>query len=527
MLKRSVTESSVATFSNLSTVTSLGDDSKWENVQEQINSRMKAIKDSFADSSITKLPSLPSINLQALKPDFLQKKASNDKPPGDRAMSSVFGDKSEASSRSRKGSGSSLFIQPTKPHNYLDEALENLYGDIVVMGGYRGSILRSAEPPHRRLWVPIKVGLNIRKANLEVGLELEDEEKMEETIFASGMLSHIGPVDISRRLLKKLKQCRNVRDGKLRVHDYGYDWRLSPHLLSRRLVKFLGALACNQGSKPQGALVIAHSLGGLITRHAINRRPELCSGVLYAGVPHHCVNILGPLRNGDEVLLSSRVLTAQVNFTIRTSFLLLPESGRCFVDRETKEEYPVDFFEVDSWKEYGFSPCITPTLPALNTEPRKGIFASLSEGLPIIGSGSKSAAVNRTVDPEDHTVSMSMNTATPAQNVTIPHDRAVSYLRRVLNETKTFKHELAHRPSHQEHNAYPPVTILFSNNIPTVYGARVASREAIRHADAYDDLAFASGDGVVLARAAMPQEGVPGRERRQGEERTGPSWSSR
>ena len=40
-----------------------------------------------------------------------------------------------------------------------------------------------------------------------------------------------------------------------------------------------------------------------------------------------------------------------------------------------------------------------------------------------------------------------------------------------------------------------------------MYGARVAGRDAICRADAYDELAFASGDGVVLARAAMLPEG--------------------
>src|SRR6516165_6780692 len=71
--------------------------------------------------------------------------------------------------------------------NLFDSILENLTGDIVIMGGYRsafhmimiaslslstnsferGSILRSASPPHRRLWIPVKVGLNLRKVNLE------------------------------------------------------------------------------------------------------------------------------------------------------------------------------------------------------------------------------------------------------------------------------------------------------------------------------------------------------------------------
>lgn len=36
-----------------------------------------------------------------------------------------------------------------------------------------------------------QVGLNIRKVNMEVGLNPEDEERMEETIFPSGMLQHV------------------------------------------------------------------------------------------------------------------------------------------------------------------------------------------------------------------------------------------------------------------------------------------------------------------------------------------------
>src|SRR4051812_44252047 len=67
-----------------------------------------------------------------------------------------------------------------------------------------------------------------------------------------------------------------------------YDWRLSPHLLSERLADFLKPLPSNQPGFPaaeRGVLVIAHSLGGLITRHVVNKHPELFSGVVYAGTP--------------------------------------------------------------------------------------------------------------------------------------------------------------------------------------------------------------------------------------------------
>lgn len=61
-------------------------------------------------------------------------------------------------------------------------------------------------------------------------------------------------------------------------------------------------------------------------------------------------------------------------------------------------------------------------------------------------------------------------------------------------------------PQHEEDNVYPQLAYI-GKSVPTVYGARVASREAIKYTDAYDDLVFAAGDGIVLASAAMLPRG--------------------
>ena len=353
LLRRSTSDQSLMTQRTLSTAESLGDDSRFEHVQEMANSRLKAIRDSWQDSSI-KLPSLPNFNV----PDFIRERSGSlNKRQSRRAtdISSIGGHRSIDDSINPEKlvapeTGQSFnppeegISEPTSSkiasHPHFAQALEHLEGDVVVLGGYRGSILRSAEPPYRQLWVPVRVGLNLRKANLEVGLEEDDDERAIEKIIPDGMLTHIGPVDMARRLFKRLRSCQNARSGRLRVHDYGYDWRLNPTYLSKRLVSYLESLPCNKADVPKekrGVTVIAHSLGGLIVRHAINQRPELFRGVVYAAVPTTCVNILGPMRNGDDVLLSNRVLTAQVNFTIRTSFALLPLDGRCFFDKTTGE----------------------------------------------------------------------------------------------------------------------------------------------------------------------------------------------
>ena len=551
-LRRSMSDQSLLLRRATSTVTTLGDDSRWDNVQETVNSRMKAIMDSLQDSSIRlpRMPNVSNLNFGSFRPEFTRSRAHSEAKQPIHISSKQKGDdvsNGETSMVPRDMATSSNSVayhanrKVSKPINSnLEKALENLTGDIVLMGGYRGSVLRSAKPPHRQQWVPMKVGFNLRRVNLEVGLHAEDEENMEEHIFASSMLTHIGPVDMGKRLLKRLKTCKNAQEGTLRVHNFGYDWRLSPHLLSKKLIAFLEGLQSNATDVPRkekGAIVIAHSMGGLLARHAVNQRPELFAGVLYAGVPQYCINILGPFRNGDAVLFSHKVLTAQVNFTLRSSYLLLPDDGKCFINKETKEDYKVDFFDVEHWKRYAWSPCIASIFPPMNP-PEKGIFSSISDLLPSLPSlplpGRKAslshlgeetvelriAAHNASTDLQDatdaamtraldlqfaHSSTQVNNSSSTA--CTIPFQDAVDYLDRTLNETLVFRSQLAHNPRHTADNLYPPNSLIYATNTPTVVAARVSSREAIRRADAYDDLQFASGDGVCLARAAMLPEG--------------------
>lgn len=505
-LRRSTSDESML-YHSLSRMSSFGDDQRFTHVREQVNSRFKAIVDSF-DTPSFKLPSIPST--LSLRSPFQKSEFTVEETRVDPSRTSPL----------------RALHDPKDP---LDSALEALTGDLVIMGGYRGSILRSAEAPHRQLWVPIKVGLNVRKVNLELGLDAEAEDKAEETIIPSGMLKNIGPVDISKRLFKRLRECENVRNGKLRVHDYGYDWRLSPHILSKKLVNFLKTLPSNQGDKPPGAFVIAHSLGGIITRHAVNQAPSLFSGVVYAGAPQRCINILGPLRNGDAVLLNEKVLTAHVNFTLRSTFVFLPEDGFCFIDKVTGEEYNIDFFNPAEWAKHRLCPSVGgPALPPFTPVKRNtslvGSFLNLSDSLSSRGRSGSDPATQppRNKITKDRTLAPQMDASAGAAEPQQAHPRAASppkradtltaernmeYLTRTLAETKRFRQELQHSREHQDANVYPPIAVIYGKEIPTVYATRVACREAIACSDVYDDLVFRSGDGVVLAREAMPPPG--------------------
>ncbi|KAG6293782.1 hypothetical protein E4U46_007134 [Claviceps purpurea] len=562
MLRRVTSDESML-YHSLSRQSSLGDDNKFHDVREMVNIRFMAIKDSLPDVPNFKMPSLARLHavsrMSSVSLNGLFSSTSDTNATGRQGPESRRQPQNSSPLSSSKTPSVSKPASPTKPTSNtaastvastatsaIDRVLEKLTGDIVILGGYRGSVLRSAEPPHQQLWAPVKLGFNMRKANLEVGLQDEDELTMEERIVPSGMLKHVGPVDISKKLFKKLRSSPNARNGTLRIWDFGYDWRLSPALSSEKLRQFLAKLPSNRPGTPpssRGALVVAHSLGGLITRHAVNQAPDLFSGVLYAGVPQRCINILGPLRNGDAVLFNEKLLNAQVNFSIRTSFALLPDDGFCFIDKESGESYPVDFFDADNWARWHLSPCVASLLPPYNRDKQQASFHSPlvsllpnsllknKKPLDIQTSGAVSSSAENRENQGSHASfggggggggggvaslpSPPESPCSPPPDIpasggstgTSDRERYMQYLRRTLAATRKFRAELAHRETHESANVYPPHAVLYGKTIPTVYAAQVSGREAIAYADAYDDLVFRPGDGVVLAREAMLPEG--------------------
>lgn len=332
------------------------------------------------------------------------------------------------------------------------------------------------------------------QVNLELPLDPEAEREAAKTIYPDCMLSHIGPIDISRRLLKRLGDMEDK--GFCKVHSYGFDWRLGGHFLSDQLIGFLAGLSGK-------TIVIAHSLGGLITLHALNRRPELFASVLLAGVPFGgCPNILGPFRYGDGVLLNKDILNARTNFSMRSSFLLLPTHKRCFVDIATGKELPVDFFDPDSWREYGLSPEVAKDHGAGDigeAYEENGLLASGGIGGPSFG-----GSVGRDDDKARNTSLADRGTQSASQarekvQMMEPERRqaAQDYLERTLKSTLLFKSELKGKSDFP----YPSIALLRSASTPTVRGCNVLGEQGIRDGD-YSKFIFSPGDGVVTYAAS-------------------------
>lgn len=375
--------------------------------------------------------------------------------------------------------------------------------DIVLLGGYRGSILRDAKT-RKRLWVPlVKVGLNLRKVDLSIPLDDGADERAGDTVVADGMLSRMGPIDFSNRLVAKLRALE--KQGKCRVHIFGYDWRISPRLASKKLQHFLEVLPSNKTprAKDSGALIIAHSMGGLIAHHALQMRPDLFYGTVYCGTPFsHCVNILGPFKRGDTLLANREILSSAVNFSMRSSFIFLPESGECFVDRRTHEKYRLDFFDYKTWLEYGLSPCVS---DVGEEQPRQ----DWSPDGQVDYAKDQVSRVKKAVPHPRKILEPHMQQPPPsgAESPTAKHDReeAIEYLKRTLAETLKFKHELEIQPD-QTPLLHPPLAVVYAVNTATVRGALVDGKEEIKQGNWWD-FTYGPGDGVVLAKSAQLPEG--------------------
>lgn len=440
---------------------------------------------------------------------------------------------------------------------YETERLESIWneleGDILIMGGYRGSILRDTAT-NRRVWIPIKAGLNFRKVDLLIGPTDEDEREAQKKIRPDKMLSHIGPVDISKRLIKKLRSNPNVN-----LINYGYDWRLSLDIAAEQLQQKLQERYDAQKVK-KGTFIIAHSMGGLIAHKVLQDNTNLIRGIIYVGAPSECSNILGPLKFGDEVLMNKTILSKEANFFMRSSFYFLPTSGSCFVNKKTYRKYKLDFFDPKLWVKLGLSPVVDEDRKKLEEQkeeeqhnhqslkedeqkmaktedkeyaPQPGISTEVKDLLAMInpismirslsGSNPSSSSNNNSrlkmLDPTPLLSKLSFTTSEvmglkegkqcqeeeqDLQFVT-PYDQCIDYLKRTLKRAKHFLESLEHIPGKN----YPPLVMVYSKAVPTVRGVKINGLEDIKLGN-YDDFYYGPGDGVVHHKWLLPErKGFP------------------
>jgi len=158
LLRRATSDHSLFIRNELERTSTQDDAERWANISEQINSRFKAITDSFQDSAFNRMPKMPSVSLGSFRPGLQGSNGDISGPKKDRNDSSAQRDAAATNLPGIRNMISTYSDkQPKHPHPILNQAVSALSGDVVILGGYRGSILRSATPPNKQLWVPVKV----------------------------------------------------------------------------------------------------------------------------------------------------------------------------------------------------------------------------------------------------------------------------------------------------------------------------------------------------------------------------------
>lgn len=420
------------------------------------------------------------------------------------------------------------FIKKEKSY---ESVFNEIDGPIVIMGGYRGSILRDAKTG-KRVWIPLKAGLNLRKINLLLGPTVEDELRATDLIYPDGVLKNVGPFDICKRLIKKLDN-----NPKTTVKEFGYDWRLSLSITSDQLIELLEEL---YGETKKQVIVIAHSMGGLVAHGALQKRPDLFRGIVYVGCPSECLNILGPIRYGDSVMFSDRILTFETNFMMRSSFAFLPLNGRVFSNKDTGEFYDLDYFDPDTWVEYNLNPLVSSTRKLIEEakmsadseetmttvedlkiedspkqpdsnglrSPVESISSRIKLISPSINRKSKTSLLTNLQMQKRHRTGRSSPALSTEDEIWTDYNfsfsfaEAYEYLKTTLKLTKEYllgleyKEELKHK--------YPPLAVVYGDTVPSVRGSNVRSPQDIKDGNYYEFF-YGHGDGVVHSKWLMPE----------------------
>ena len=157
LLRRATSDNSLFLRNDLYRTSTVDDAKNWTDVSEQINSRFKAITDSLHDSAFVRIPKMPSVNLGPFKSGLQRSDSDASRLNLDRNGTITHSDANTSDIGARNEHPCQFDHQGKRPQSILSHAISDLSGDVVILGGYRGSVLRSAKPPNKQLWVPVKV----------------------------------------------------------------------------------------------------------------------------------------------------------------------------------------------------------------------------------------------------------------------------------------------------------------------------------------------------------------------------------
>jgi pimeloyl-ACP methyl ester carboxylesterase len=243
----------------------------------------------------------------------------------------------------------------------------------VLVPGYQGSFLYDGDT---RVWIAPREAL--ARGDLSLGSCETGRVPLQPGGPISGFLIFPVNVDIYGGFMQWADRRLPGFVG------FGYDWRISLLDSAQQLCDFIG---------PRHADLIGHSMGGLVTRLALQRCPEKIDRVVFAGTPFGgAPGIFDDLFEGTQTVNNTALLSAKALWTFSSSWQVLPVEDDFFVDADGKPA-TVGISNADNWNNW---PKACPALleerlhdRALMREAMKMPLASTPHALVVIGKGGK------------------------------------------------------------------------------------------------------------------------------------------
>lgn len=314
---------------------------------------------------------------------------------------------------------------------------------VVFIHGIKGSTLSDGQGNRR--WLTSWQALGFASPDLTLPLKWDGDIQQRDELVSGAPLRKVTWVDIYAPFLDWAEASGRA------FYPFAYDWRRDNLENVDKFLAFLERVSDqHQGAKAQ---IVAHSMGGLISFVALNRRPDLFHSVLFAGVPFgHSISLFQDLHAGTANGLNSRILSLQVMFTFASPYFIFPldRTSSRLVD-EKGNGILHDWYSAEDWEHH-----------------KLGIFGY--------------------ADPERVT------------------DEQRMHLRNALRRAKEFRLRLVC----QKENSfqYPPIAALASDTNRTLSIVMRDGAHAVRGWD-FQTATQEAGDGRVVFSEALPPKGVP------------------
>jgi len=321
--------------------------------------------------------------------------------------------------------------------------VQRLLSPLVFIHGIKGSILSDSKGGVR--WITWQQAFGLSSPDLSLSLHWNGEVQQRDELVARSPLRAVAWQDIYAPFLNWASTSGQV----FRV--FAYDWRRDNLENTAEFIKFLENVSReNGGARIQ---VVAHSMGGLITFVALNRRPDLFHSVLFAGVPFgHAISFLEDMHSGTATGLNRRIMNPEVLFTFASVYCFFPWDTRdSGLVEQNGDGISHDWYSAGDWERH-----------------KLGLFA--------------------TIEPDRVT----------------GEQRA--HLRNALRRALNFRRMLVR--NEKESFQYPPLAVLASDARPTLTTVVRSGPHAVRGWD-FRTATREPGDGRVTFANAMAPEGVP------------------